>query len=263
MKYLTKSVIVLRTALFYLTFACIAATWLIPSVLAYLFLPIKPRNYVILGGFNLLLCWAARLICGIRWQVTGLENFKNLNQPCIILSKHQSTWETFFLPLIMLPQVQVVKRELFMIPFFGWQLKMIDPIAIDRSQKSKSLKQLLSQGKDRLERGMHVLIFPEGTRVKPGLRKEFSKGAAMLATHTKTPVIAVAHNSAEFWPNRGWLKYPGTVKVVISPVFDASSMSAQELNQATESWINEQVDAISATPFSGEYSQERTSGKRF
>ena len=263
MKYLTKSVIVLRTALFYLTFACIAATWLIPSVLAYLFLPIKPRNYVILGGFSLLLCWAARLICGIRWQVTGLENFKNLNQPCIILSKHQSTWETFFINTLFTPQVPVVKKELSYLPVFGWILSMLKPIFIDRRHKTNALKQVTRQGKERLEQGISVSIYPEGTRVAPGFRKVFSRGGAMLACKAKAPVFAIAHNSGEHWPNTRWIKFPGIIHVIISPMFDASQHDANSLTEAVEQWINTQVDNISATPFSGTYSHQENSGKRF
>ncbi len=263
MLFLKHPFITARTLLFYLVLACLTLLWLPPSLLAYLLLPIRTRNFVVLVAFCHAISWAARLICGIRWQVEGREHIPTDGRSCVLISKHQSTWETFFLPTILAPQVQVVKRELFFLPFFGWQLKMIAPIFIDRRQKANALKQVLTQGKERLEQGLHVLVFPEGTRVAPGLRKEFSKGGAMLASKTSAPVLAIAHNSAQCWPNSGWLKFPGTISVVISPVFDSRTLGTNELNTQTESWINQQVDRISSTPFSGEYSLAQSSGKRF
>ena len=252
----------LRTAIFYLLLASITVLWLLPSLLAYWLLPIRARNYVILGTTCFLVSHAARLVCGIRVEVTGLEHFQK-GRAHVLIAKHQSTWETFFLPTILAPHVQVVKRELFFLPFFGWELKMIEPIFIDRRHKSNALKQVLTQGQERLAQGLNVLVFPEGTRVAPGLRKEFSKGGAMLATKTGAPVLAIAHNSGECWPNHRWVKFPGTVRVSISPVFEASQMTTSALNEATENWINQQVDRISSTPFSGEYSLAQSSGKRF
>lgn len=262
MNALRIGVAAVRTLIFYVVLASLTLLWLLPSSLGYLLLPIKPRNYLLLVAYCHCVSWAARLLCGIRWQVTGLEHFQK-ERTYVLISKHQSSWETFFLPTILAPHVQVVKRELFFLPFFGWQLKMIEPIFIDRRHKSNALKQVLTQGKERLEQGINVLIFPEGTRVKPGLRKEFSKGGAMLASKVGAPVLAIAHNSGECWPNDGWIKYPGKVQVVISPVFEAQQMDTQSLNERTEQWINEQVDRISSSPFSGEYSQAQSSGKRF
>ena len=253
----------LRTVLFYITLALITLLWFPPSLLAGLFLPLKVRNRVIMVVYCHMVMWAARLICGLRWQVQGLENVPQDGRGYVLLSKHQSSWETFFLPLILAPHVQVVKRELAYLPVFGWALNMIQPIFIDRSQKTNALKQVLTQGADRLGKGIHVLVFPEGTRVPPGKRKVFSKGGAMLASKTGAPVLAVAHNSGEHWPNNSWIKRPGTIQVVISPVIETTGLSTAELNEQTERWINEQVDRVSATPFQGEYSEAENSGKRF
>ncbi len=253
----------LRTLVFYTTLALITLLWFPPSLLAGVFLPLRARNRVIMVAYCRMVMWAARLICGLRWNVQGLENVPRDGRGYVLLSKHQSSWETFFLPLILAPHVQVVKRELAYLPVFGWALSMIHPIFIDRSQKTNALKQVLTQGADRLQSGIHVLVFPEGTRVPPGKRKVFSKGGAMLATRTGAPVLALAHNSGEFWPNDHWVKRPGTIQVVISPVFESSGITTAELNDQTERWINEQVDAISALPFQGEYSEAESSGKRF
>ena len=253
----------LRTLVFYTLLAAITLLWFPPSLLAGVFLPLKARNHVIMVAYCRMVMWAARLVCGLRWQVRGLENIPRDGRGYVLLSKHQSSWETFFLPLILAPHVQVVKRELSYLPVFGWTLKLIQPIFIDRSQKTNALKQVLTQGAERLSSGIHVLVFPEGTRVAPGKRKVFSKGGALLATRTGAPVLAIAHNSGEFWPNDYWVKRPGTIQVVISPVFESGGITTAELNDQTERWINEQVDAISALPFQGEYSEADSSGKRF
>lgn len=263
MTFLSQTFAAVRTLIFYLVLAGLTLAWLVPSLLAYLFLPIRVRNYLVLVAFCYAVSWSARLICGIRWQVLGREHLPRDGRAYVLISKHQSTWETFFLPTLLAPQVQVVKRELFFLPFFGWQLKMIEPIFIDRAQKTNALKQVLTQGKTRLEQGLNVLIFPEGTRVPAGMRKEFSKGGALLASKAGAPVLAIAHNSGECWPNTGWIKYPGTISVVISPIWESQTLSTPELNAQTEAWINEQVDAISHTRFTGEYSLASSSGKRF
>lgn len=260
---LNRLLLILRTLVFYTALATITLLWFLPSLLAGLLLPLKARNIVIMVCYCRMVMWAARLICGLRWEISGLEHLPRDNRGYVLLSKHQSSWETFFLPTLIAPHVQVVKRELSYLPIFGWTLKLIHPIFIDRSQKTNALKQVLTQGADRLGSGIHVLVFPEGTRVPPGKRKVFSKGGAMLATKTGAPVLAIAHNSGEHWPNHSWIKRPGTIRVVISPVFETAGLSTAELNEQTERWINEQVDRVSATPFQGEYSEAESSGKRF
>jgi len=207
--------------------------------------------------------WSLRFICGIRWQVEGQEHIPHDGRGYVLLSKHQSTWETFFLPTILAPHVQVVKKELFYLPLFGWALNLIHPIFIDRTHKASALKQVLIQGADRLKSGIHVLVFPEGTRVAPGKHKPFSKGGAMLATKSQAPVIAVAHNSGEHWPNNSWIKRPGTIHVVISPVIETTGLSTAQLSEQCEQWINDQVERISAVKFDGSVVTDATSGKRF
>lgn len=253
----------LRSIVFYAAWICFTILWFVPSLLAAFLLPLKARIYVITVSYSQIVLWLARCICGIKWELIGVENLPKDKRGYIILSKHQSSWETFFLAALFVPQVPVVKKELAYLPVFGWIFTMIQPIFIDRKQKTNALKQVLYQGKERLDKGISVTIFPEGTRVPPGLRHDFSRGGAMLATYSKSPVIAIAHNSAEYWPNNHWVKHPGTIKVVISPVLDSHNLTTNQLNDQVENWINQQVDTISTTPFSGEYSLASSSGKRF
>lgn len=253
----------IRSLLFYLFWISFTLLWTIPSILAVLLLPMRAKHWLIAVVYSHTLIWALRLLCGVKWQLSGAEHLPQDKQGYVILSKHQSTWETFFLTTLFYPQVPVVKAELAQLPVFGWMLSMLQPIWIDRKKKTNALKQVIEQGKQRLQSGISVLLFPEGTRVQPGQRKTFSKGGALLATSTQSPVLAVAHNSGECWPNSGWVKKPGLIHVAISPVFSSESLSTKALHCQVEDWINHNVDAISTVAFSGEYTEIAESGKRF
>ncbi len=172
----------------------------------------------------------------------GAENVPR--HPCIILSKHQSAWETLAFQVILPPQVWVVKRELLWIPFFGWGLAMLDPIAIDRGAGRRALRQMLDQGRDRLARGLCIVIFPEGTRVAPGKRGNYQAGGAWLAAKTATPVVPVAHNSGEFWRRNAFLKYPGTITVSIGAPIETRDMAPEVLNRRVEDWIESEMQRL-------------------
>ncbi len=180
-----------------------------------------------------------RHVCGIRYQLTGAENIPKT--PSIILSKHQSAWETLAFQEIFPPQVWVLKKELLWIPFFGWGLAMTSPIAIDRSARKKALEQIVEQGKDRLSQGFWIVIFPEGTRIPPGQRGKYRIGGAWLATHTDTLVVPVAHNAGELWGRNSFIKYPGTITVSIGKPIDPAGMEAGELNAQVEAWIENEM----------------------
>lgn len=184
-----------------------------------------------------------RNVCGIRYQIIGAENIPKT--PSIVLSKHQSAWETLAFQKIFPPQVWVLKKELLRIPFFGWGLAMTSPIAIDRSAKKKALEQIVEQGKDRLKQGFWIVIFPEGTRIPPGQRGKYRIGGAWLATHTNTLVVPVAHNAGELWGRNSFIKYPGTITVSIGEPIDPTGMEPGELNAQVEAWIEFEMLRIS------------------
>lgn len=198
-------------------------------------LPFRFRYRFIMqwSHFNL---WCAEKICGLHYTVEGREHIPT--QACVILSKHQSAWETYALPCIF-PQTLswVCKRELLWIPFFGWGLAMMQPIAIDRKAGRRALEQLVEQGTKRLNSGRSVVIFPEGTRIAPGRKGRYGIGGAMLAERSGYPVLPIAHNAGEFWPKRGFIKYPGTIRVVIGPLIESKGKSAAEINALAEDWI--------------------------
>lgn len=196
-------------------------------------------RYRFLSRWAHCMLWWLRVTCGLTFAVKGRENIPAT--PSIIMSKHQSAWETLALQLIFPPQVWVLKRSLLLIPFFGWALALTAPIAINRAAGREALKQLVDQGKDRLARKLWVVIFPEGTRTTPGARGKYHIGGAWLATHTKTQVVPVAHNAGEFWPKNSMLKKPGVIHVSIGKPIASNGLKPDVLNKKVEAWIEAEM----------------------
>jgi len=192
------------------------------------------------GKYNLLFL---NRICGLDCAISGQEHIPEGSY--IALSKHQSAWETICLRGI-LPgdQCWVLKRELKWIPIFGWAVAASKPIAIDRKSGSAAVKQVVKQGTSYLNKGRNVIIFPEGTRVAPGERKRYGIGGALLASKSGFPVLPIAHNAGVFWRRRDIRKHPGTVQVVIGPLIETTGLSATEINQKVEEWIETTVATL-------------------
>lgn len=232
--------IVLRSLLFALVQAVVTPVF---AVIALCTFPFNPfTRYRIITVWSRLIIASARTICGIRYRLVGAENIPD--KPCIIMSKHQSAWETLAFQVIFPPQVLVVKKELLRIPFFGWGLAMTSPIAIDRSAGIRALKQIEEQGIERLKQGFWVTIFPEGTRMKPGTKGTYQPGGAWLAVHSHAIVLPVALNSGEFWGRKAFLKRPGTITVSIGKPIRPAGMKADELNARVETWIEKEMARI-------------------
>ncbi|HOW50273.1 MAG TPA: lysophospholipid acyltransferase family protein [Rubrivivax sp.] len=185
-------------------------------------------------------------LLSIRPKVIGRENMPQ--EACVILSKHQSAWETMTLQDYV-PKgaycVFVLKKELLMVPLIGWGLAAMKMISIDRKAGKDALDEVVTQGRERLQQGFYVIIFPEGTRVAPGQTKRYKAGGAYLATRVGCKVVPVAHNAGELWPRQAFLKKPGIVTVSIGPAFDASGMSEAEVNQRAEAWIEAEMRRLS------------------
>jgi 1-acyl-sn-glycerol-3-phosphate acyltransferase len=235
-----KALITIRSLAFALGMTVSTAVF---GVLAPLLFPLPFRaRYGFISRWTRFNLWWLHKTCGLGYRVEGAENIPPLNG--IVLCKHQSAWETLALQAIFPPQVWVIKRELLRIPFFGWGLATLEPIAIDRRAGRKALDQLLQQGRERLEAGRWVVVFPEGTRVAPGQRRRYGLGGALLAKKTGCPVVPVAHNAGEFWPRRSFLRRPGTIQAVIGPVIDSRGRSASEINAVAERWIEQTMERI-------------------
>lgn len=197
----------------------------------------------IIAHWAYFIVWWLKLTCGLRHEVEGADNIPD--DPCVILSKHQSAWETIAFQTIFPPQAWVLKRELLRIPFFGWALAMSQPIAIDRSEGMHALHRVAEQGEDRLRQGRFVVVFPEGTRVAPGEKGRYNPGGAMLAVRAGVGVLPVAHNAGEFWPRRGFLKRPGVIRVAIGPMIEVKGKRAKQVSKAAEQWIENAMAGIS------------------
>jgi 1-acyl-sn-glycerol-3-phosphate acyltransferase len=202
----------------------------------------RMTRYRIISGWSRLVIFFSRTILGIDWRIEGRENLPST--PAIILSKHQSAWETMAFQLIFPPQVHVLKKELLWIPFFGWGLALMSPIAIDRGRGGAALRSIARKGRERLEQGFWVVVFPEGTRVAPGKRREFQLGGAWLAAASGAPVVPVSHNAGLFWPRNAFLKRPGTVTVRIGPIIQAANRDPKTINQLAETWIEAQQETL-------------------
>jgi 1-acyl-sn-glycerol-3-phosphate acyltransferase len=235
-----RAVTFLRSALFAL--ALVAVT--LPYGLAALLTFPLPRmtRYRFIRGWSRIVISLSRHILGIEWQVEGREHLPA--RPSVILAKHQSAWETIAFQLIFPPQVLVLKRELLWIPFFGWGLAMMSPIAINRSRGIAALREIARRGRERLEQGFWVVVFPEGTRVAPGAEREYQPGGAWLACASGAQVVPVAHNAGLVWPRNAFLKRPGTVTVRIGPPIDAANRDPKSVNQLAKRWIEEQQRAL-------------------
>jgi len=183
------------------------------------------------------------LICDLKIEFQGIENIPEI--PCIIFSKHQSTLETIALQLLFAPQVWVLKKELLLIPFFGWSLALSKPIAIDRSSGKKAIDQIISQGIERLKQKYWLIIFPEGTRTKPGAKPKYKAGGAVLAEKSGYDILPIAHNAGLFWPKGQFYKKPGTVKIVIGKVIKNNGKDSKGLLNEAQEWIEGEVSKLS------------------
>lgn len=235
----------LRALLFWAGFAGSTITF---GLLAPLLWPLNWHGrYRILSQWTRFSVWWLGVTCGLRHRVHGAEN---LNQPqaAIVMAKHQSAWETLALQQILPPQVWVLKRELMRIPFFGWAIGMVDPVPLDRSAGRRALESLVSAGIDRLQRGLWVVLFPEGTRVPPGQRGRYRLGGAVLAARSGYPIIPIAHNSGSFWPRKSLVKLPGVVDVVIGPPIATEGRRPDAILAEVEAWIEGEVARLEGRP---------------
>lgn len=234
--------IVLRSALFHV----LQLVTVVPYALLCLAWAPLPRTtrYRLTLGWPRLVIGAARTLVGIDYRVIGEEHLPD--EPAVLLSKHQSTWETLFYPLRMPRELcYVFKRELLWLPFFGWGIGLLDMIHIDRRQGAVASDQLLHEGALRLAQGRWIVLFPEGTRTPAGTRIRYRTGGPRLAVRTGVPVVPIAVNSGECWPRRAFTLRPGTITVSIGRPIASVGKTAETLAAEVESWIESEMHRIS------------------
>ena len=186
---------------------------------------------------------AGKFICGIEYSIEGEENIPDV--PSVIMIKHTTVFETYAQLAVFPPQTWVVKRSLQWIPFFGWGLAAMKPIAIDRSAGHTAVTQVIEQGRARLAEGIWITIFPEGTRMPAGQTRKYGISGAALAIEANCPVVPVAHNAGDLWPRRGLRKKPGLVRFCIGPPIDPGGLPAKELNLVVQEWVENKMKEIS------------------
>jgi len=204
-------------------------------------LPYRQR-YSIIVSFNRLALWVLRWCCGVKHTIKGGDNLPDV--PFVVISKHQSAWEAFFLQLHFAPISTVLKRELLRIPGFGWGLALLRPIAIDRSNPREALKKVKRDGILRLSEGNNVLIFPEGTRTDVGSSGTYARSGADIAINANAPIIAVAHNAGVYWPKTGIAKYSGTIEVSISDPIYPEGRNSKQLTADVKAWIENEASQM-------------------
>jgi 1-acyl-sn-glycerol-3-phosphate acyltransferase len=206
------------------------------------FMPLKIRILVIRVWMAYSLA-ILRIFCGLKYTVEGLENIPE--NGFIVMSKHASTWETIVIQRFFRPLVWVVKRELTWIPFFGWALKALDAIALNRGTGRRAINQLVRESQFHMDRGRILMLFPEGTRVLPLQHKPFKIGGAIVSQRTGYSVLPIAHNAGEFWPRHSWIKWPGTIRVVIGKPIDPAGKKPEQIINEVATWIVSECERIS------------------
>ena len=182
--------------------------------------------------------WFLYVTCKIKLVVEGEENVPT--EPCVIVSNHQGQWETFSMQYLFHPLCTLLKRELLYIPLWGWAMKLLNPIAINRSKPKEAIVQTLDEGSKRLKSGLYVLLFPEGTRVAAGRVGNYARSSFELAKRNNVKVLPICHNSGDCWPAHKFLKNSGTIKLSIGQPFNVvdSKLSAEKIKTWTEEKLN-------------------------
>jgi 1-acyl-sn-glycerol-3-phosphate acyltransferase len=244
---------VLRSILHGIWMVATVIPWAIMMLVASLFVS-SDAMYRLAQGWLWLSMRGLQAICGVRWRVTGFENLpEGKTSPAILLVKHQSTLETFLMPVLMPhPLAYVFKRELLFVPFFGWAMARLDMIHINRSQRAQAFSKVVEQGKRLLARGVWIIMFPEGTRIPRGQAGVYKHGGTRLAVETGAPVIPVAVSSAKCWPRKAFVKQPGVVDVVIGRPIPSAGRDPDDLLREVQAWIEGEMHRIDPEAYPAE-----------
>lgn len=234
---------VLRSLAFFVWMLISVVPWASAVVLVSIFIR-GERVYWMCAGWLTMSISAARVICGARHRMHGLDNLAaaNVAPLVIVLPKHQSTWETFAFPGLMPhPLAYVFKKELLHVPFFGWAMSRMDMIHIDRSKRAEAFSKVVEQGRRLMSQGVWVIMFPEGTRIARGQQGVYKSGGTRLAIETGAPVIPVAVTSAKCWPRKAFIKRPGIVDISIGKPISSVGRKPEELMSEVQAWIESEM----------------------
>ncbi len=242
----------IRSALFVLWMLVTVVPIALAVVLASIFVKGTPLYWMCISWLRLVI-WGARVICGVRHRVQGMDHVPTAEQglsAVLLASKHQSTWETFAYPVLMShPLCYVFKKELLRVPFFGWAIGRLDMIHIDRSKRHEAWAKVAEQGRKFMAQGNWVIMFPEGTRSARGEQGRYQSGAARLAIAAGTPIVPIAVASARCWPRKSFMLRPGTIDISIGAPIDVQGRRPDELMREVEAWIEAEMRRIDAPAY--------------
>ena len=240
-----------RSLLFVLWLAITVVPWATVVLIVSIFVRGSPVYWLCVGWLRQSI-FSARVICGVRHRMIGLDNLQQADRagPVILLPKHQSTWETFALPGLMPhPLCYVFKRELLMIPFFGWAMARMDMIHIDRSRRTEAWNRVAEQGRQHMANGNWVIMFPEGTRTARGSQGVYKAGGTKLAVTTGASVLPIAVTSARCWPRKSFMLRPGVIDVSIGPLIPSVGRDPDDLLREVETWIEGEMRRLDADAY--------------
>jgi 1-acyl-sn-glycerol-3-phosphate acyltransferase len=244
----------LRSFVFVLWLAATVVPWALAMLLLSMFIRGKPLYWPTMFWLRIAI-WGAKVICGVRYRVTGLEQLPSAEDELaavVLAAKHQSTWETFAIPtLVSHPLAFVFKRELLYVPFFGWAMGRLDMIHIDRSKRAEAWAKVAAQGKRLAAEGIWVIMFPEGTRIPRGQKGSYKSGASRLAIATGVPIVPLAANSATCWPRKSFLLRPGLIDVSIGKPISSLGREPEELMREVENWIEAEMHRLDPQAYVG------------
>ena len=237
----------IRSSLLLIYFIAFTVPYATACFIAFPFMRADSRYWMAAGWCRATLN-AVRWLNGIRYTIEGMENLPN--GPAVLLSKHQSAWETLAFPALMpRPLCYVFKRELLYVPFFGWALGLLKMVHIDRKEGKYAFESVIRQGKARMAEGAWVIMFPEGTRTPTGKQGKYKTGGARFAIATGAPVVPIAHNAGRVWPRNSFLKYAGIVTVSIGKPIETTGLTPDEVNTRVEQWIEAEMRRIDPTAY--------------
>ena len=251
-----RPVLVLRSILFWVWMTLCTAIMALPVMTGAL---ISRRT-----GLRLSVLWARinlfglKMFCGLSCKVYGTENIPA--HGCIVMSKHQSTFETYFLSTVLPDFTFVAKRSLTLIPVFGWCIYLVKFILIDRKSGRSAVKQMIEQSSIHLANGTHVVVFPEGTRMPVNSEPNYRIGGAVVATTLNADILPVVHNAGEFWPRMGMIKWPGEITMHIGKPISCDGKTPQQVLSETQDWIENKMREITVPnrfPYNGNSTAER------
>ena len=231
----------LRSGVFYLGYVMITVVLSTSFILLFPLLKSSARHRIAASWCRSILRWL-KLSCGISYTIEGAENLNRC--PTVYLANHQSSFEAILFYQLICPVSPILKQELLQIPFWGWALRLVKPVAIDRSKPREAARSLMAQGEAMLKEGNSIIIFPEGSRSEPGVIGRFSRGGTALAAAAQVPIVPIVHNSGYAWPSHRFIKFPGVVSIKVGDPISITDRSVKNLTDEVEQWVRAHFQVI-------------------